>query len=189
MKNFYITIIGAFIILFIVVLYGVFNNTWDFSINIIDFLMLITTIIISIVVLYLTKALNNKDVVRSMIIDDIKELIGLFEQNSRIFLEFRNGQISLDETKDKIRLIFHKSDLIIDCIKKELKESFPGFFKKTGTDFTEITTTYYKWVTGGKLFDNNFNIDSDFIAGHENSLHNTISSLKLVIHKFVRYIW
>ena len=93
-------------------------------------------------------------------------------------------------------MLFHKSDLLIDCIKNELEESFPGFLEKENKKenkkeeknyIAKLTTPYYNWVTGGKLYEENFRIDSEFIKDHENCLRKTTSSLKLVIHEFVRY--
>ena len=165
------------------------NGEWDFSINIIDLLMLIATIVLSIVVLYLAKALNKKDIVRDIIINDIKELSSLYEQNSSLFLELQNGKTNLDDTREKVMMVFHKSDLVIDSIREELNESFPKFCEKTKINLVEITTPYYKWVTGGSFLDDkNFQINSEFIKNHQTSLYNTTSSLKLIIHKLIRYI-
>ena len=87
-------------------------------------------------------------------------------------------------------MIFHKADLIIDCINREIEESFPDFFNKTkGVNLLELTTTYYKWVTGGEFFDKKkFQATTEFLKSHETSLFNMTSSIKLIIHKLIKFI-
>ena len=152
--------------------------------------MLVATIVLSIVVIYLTKALNKKDIVRDLVVTDLKELSVLYEHNSEIFSKLQKGEIQLEVARKEVRMIFHKADLIIDCINKEIKESFPKFLEKTkGVNLLELTTTYYKWVTGGEFFDEKrFQVTTEFLKSHETSLYNTTSSIKLIIHKLVKFI-
>ena len=180
--------IGGMVLVLISLLFV--KGLWDFKINIVDMLMLIVTIALSIGVLYLSKAINKKDIVRDLIVTDLEKLIELYEQNSVLFDEIQDKTIEIDTARKEVRLIFHKADLIIDCINKELGESFPLFLKKVNdADLLKITTTYYKWVTGGELFEKqDFQITTDFLKKHETSLYNTISSIKLIVHKLVRFI-
>lgn len=168
------------------------EGIWDFNVNIIDFLMLIATIVLSILVLYLARDLNKKDIakdiIRDSIINDVRELISLYKQNSTLFLELKKSQNKLEETRERIIMIFDKADLEIDSIKRELNEYFPGFWDKAGNNIVEITTPYYKWVTGEKLYDKNFNINREFIKEHETILNNTTSSLKLIIRNLIRCV-
>ena len=166
------------------------KGVWDFRVNIIDLLMLVATIVLSIAVIYLTKALNKKDIVRDLVVTDLKELSVLYEHNSEIFTKLQKGQIQLEAARKEVRMIFHKADLIIDCINKEIKETFPKFLDKgKGVNLLELTTTYYKWVTGGEFFDEKkFQVTTEFLKSHETSLYNTTSSIKLIIHKLIKYI-
>ena len=152
--------------------------------------MLVATIVLSITVIYLTKALNKKDIVRDLVVTDLKELSILYEHNSEIFSKLQKGEIQLEVARKEVRMIFHKADLIIDCINKEIKESFPKFLEKTkGVNLIELTTTYYKWVTGGEFFDEEkFQVTTEFLKSHETSLYNTTSSIKLIIHKLIKFI-
>ncbi len=152
--------------------------------------MLVATIVLSIAVIYLTKALNKKDIVRDLVVTDLKELSVLYEHNSEIFSKLQKGEIQLEAARKEVRMIFHKADLIIDCINKEIKESFPKFLEKTkGVNLLELTTTYYKWVTGGEFFDEKkFQVTTEFLKSHETSLYNTTSSIKLIIHKLIKFI-
>lgn len=185
-----ISFVAGIFVSFLAILYV--DGIWDFNVNIIDFLMLIATIVLSILVLYLARDLNKKDIakdiIRDLIINDMRELISLYEQNSMLFLDLKKNQINLEDARDKIRMIFHKADLEIDSIKHELNEHFQGFWDKAGNNIVEITTPYYKWVTGGKLYDIDFNINREFIEKHETILHNTTSSLKLIIRNLIRCV-
>lgn len=176
-------IITAFVILFV-------KGEWDFGINIIDLLMLIATIVLSVGVLYLTKSLDKKDIVRDLIAADLQSLIDLYKHNSDIFIKLQNGEIDLDTARKEVRMVFHKADLIIDCINEEVKESFPEFLKKVDdVDLLKLTSKYYKWVTGGDFFeDEKFKVLTEFVKNHETYLYNTLSSIKLITHKLVRFM-
>lgn len=178
---------GCFVSAIVILL---IQGIWNFNVNIVDLLMLIATIVLSITVIYLTKALNKKDIVRDLVVTDLKELSVLYEHNSEIFSKLQKGEIQLEVARKEVRMIFHKADLIIDCINKEIKESFPKFLEKTkGVNLIELTTTYYKWVTGGEFFDEKkFQITTEFLKSHETSLYNTTSSIKLIIHKLIKFI-
>lgn len=178
---------GCFVSAMVILL---IQGIWDFNVNIVDLLMLVATIVLSIAVIYLTKALNKKDIVRDLVVTDLKELSVLYEHNSEIFSKLQKGEIQLEAARKEVRMIFHKADLIIDCINKEIKESFPKFLEIIkGVNLLELTTTYYKWVTGGEFFDEKkFQVTTEFLKSHETSLYNTTSSIKLIIHKLIKFI-
>ena len=56
--------------------YGHFN----YEINVIDLLMLIATIALSIIVLYLSKRLENKDIIRDITISDLNDLCDIYKK-------------------------------------------------------------------------------------------------------------
>ena len=48
---------------------------------------------------------------------------------------------------------------------------------------------YYKWVTGGDFIEEKkFVVTTAFLKEHETSLYNTTSSIKLIIHKLIKFI-
>lgn len=161
---------------------------WDYTINIIDFSTLLATIGLSVAVVFLTKSLDKKDVVRDMLVQDLKELCDVYSANSDIIKKLSSGDISIDTARDEIKMVFHKGDLVIDCIREELKESFPKFKKENDVNLIELTTTYYKWLTDGDLMKNDFQITLDYQKEHETILRNTIKPIKLVIHKLVKVV-
>lgn len=98
--------------------------------------------------------------------------------------------ITLESARKEILMVFHKADLIIDCINNEIKESFPKFLENSkDTNLVDLTTKYYKWVTGGDFFEEKmFAVTTEFIKNHETILYNTTSSIKLITHKLIKFI-
>lgn len=82
---------GCFVSAMVILL---MQGIWDFKVNIVDLLMLVATIVLSIAVIYLTKALNKKDIVRDLVVTDLKELSVLYEHNSEIFSKLQKGDTS-----------------------------------------------------------------------------------------------
>lgn len=161
---------------------------WDFQINIVEFVSALSTIILSIVVVFLTKSLDKKDVIRDYIVRDFDELCSLYQTNSDIIAKMTVEGADMIALKDEIRMVFHKGDLVIDCIKQEINESFPKFKNSNDVNLVEITTPYYKWLTDESMMKKDFRVDIDFQKMHETKLRNTISNLRIVTHKLVKSI-
>lgn len=159
---------------------------WDFSMNIIDLLTLIATIALSIAIVYLTKILDHKDLIRNMLIEDFDELCNVYRSNSEIIQRLNSGEIDIETAREEIKMTFHKGDLLIDCLRKEINESFPNFKKSNDVNLIELTSKYYKWLTDGDLMKNNFQVTLEFQKGHETILRNTLTTIKLVSHKLVK---
>lgn len=158
----------------------------DFKVNIVDLLTLAITATISISVIYLSKMLDKKDVVRNII---VKEVDCLYDHYAKItdYLESVNGD-NIKEVRQAIMMQFFKSDLIIDRINIELKSYFPKYYKSNRLKLNDITTPYYKWLTGGTLMENDFQLTSEFTRIHATELNKVLSSLKLLIHEIIRSI-
>lgn len=162
---------------------------FDFSINIIDFLMLIVTIVLSIAIIYLSKAIEKEDVVRDILVADINELCTIYFQNTQVLINLQNKQIDIATARAEIMLQFNKIDLIIDCIKEEFSQSFPKFMIDENINLVEITTPYYKWLTGeSSLFEKDITIDQKFLKEHETNMRKTTTALKLIVHKLVKRV-
>lgn len=161
------------------------NWEWNFSLNVVDFAMLLATIILSIVVVFLTKRLENKDIIRNIIIEDLNILCDLYQQNSGILTLLSDEKIAIESARDKINMQFFKADLQIDRINKELAASFASYYKNNKMQLEQITSSYFKWLTGGSFMESRFSISSSFIKEHEIQLNNTVSDIKVVVHKLV----
>jgi hypothetical protein len=163
--------------------YGHFN----YEINVIDLLMLIATIALSIIVLYLSKRLENKDIIRDITISDLNDLCDIYKNNSELFDEFDTKSLAQEQLQKKIILNFHKADLLIDRIDSQFKESFPKMLNNhSESRLVTITSPYWKWVTGGELMEKNFKITPTYIKGHETQLSKVVGELKLTIHQLVK---
>lgn len=173
--------ISAIVILFV-------NAQWDFSLNILDLLMLFITGGLSVVIVYLTKSLDKKTIISDFIVDDFNELCKLYHSNSEIISKLGKNDIDLKMARDEIRMVFHQADLVIDCIRKEVNESMPSFQKYNNDNLVEMTSNYYKWLTDGDIMnDPTFQISVNFQKEHETKVRQTLTALKIFMHKIVKY--
>lgn len=162
---------------------------WDNIINIIDFATLLATIGLSVAVVYLSKSLDKKDIIRDLVANDIEELCSIYQSNSVTIEKLDTKTLNLQEARDEVNMNFHKGDLVIDLITEEIKESFPKFNKKNEDILLRLTTGYYKWLTGGDFMTKkNFTVNLNFQKEHETVLRNTIKSLKLLKHQLVKSV-
>ena len=86
----------------------------------------------------------------------------------------------------EIRLMFHRSELVIDRINRELEESFTLYYKTNKNLILVITSPYYKWLTGENIYCDDFAITEEFMKEHETRLYKVISDLRVSVHKFVK---
>lgn len=153
-----------------------------YSINIVELCSFLATIAVAIVVVYLTKSLEKRDIARDMIAKDLLELCSTYESNVRILEKLENGELSLEAARSEINMTFHRGDIITDMISKELNESFPNFKH----DILNIATPYWKWLTGNDLQKSDFRINASFQKEHETTLRKTITDIRLVIHQLIK---
>lgn len=156
----------------------------DTTIGLIDSLNLIATVLIAIVIPFsVQKWVDNKKIIRDIIVKDIVSLIDLYFGNTDILESFRDGTIDLETARSKVRKTFHKGDTIIDGLNEQLISAH----LKEKVDLKSITEPYFKYLTNGNLFGSqDFVCDNDFISKHEIELRKTTTQLKLSIHKVVR---
>ncbi len=157
-----------------------------YQINIIDLLMLIATIFLAVAVVYLTRSLEKKDTARDLVTKDLLELCDTLNSNQGILSELSKHNMTLDDAKAEIRMVFHRSDLLTDMVNNEIKESFPKFLT-TDKEIENITTPYWKWLTDGDMQEANFAISQQFMRAHETQLKQTVAKIRLVIHRLVKH--
>jgi len=167
------------------------NIKWDFSVNIIDLLMLIATIVLSIYVIFLTKRLEKNDIVRDIVIRDIEKLCEIYQQNTTYLkeLEHDTSEEKKSDIRKQINLVNHHADMQIDKINQELQISFPKFFKKIGEKgIMVLTMDYIKWLTGGELMESkNFIATTNFLKEHDTKLYDMTSKIHLLIPKLIKH--
>lgn len=174
-----------------ILIYFFDDFSFVFEINIIDFLSLLATITLSIVVVYLAKSLDKKDIARNIVVEDLNKLCDIYSENRNILgkLQSKNKNYSLTQARQAINLNFHRADLLIDRINKELEVSFSSFYKKLpAKELSNQTLDYWKWVTDGPFMIGNFTISSAYIKDHETNLCIVHSNINLLIHKLIKSI-
>lgn len=157
-----------------------------YQINIIDLLMLIATVFLAVAVVYLTRSLEKKDTARDLVTADLLELCDTLNCNQNTLNKLSNQQISLNDAKAEIRMVFHRGDLLTDMVNSEIKESFPKFLK-TDKELENTITPYWKWLTDGDMQEANFAISPQFIRAHETQLRKTVANIRLMIHRLVKH--
>jgi hypothetical protein len=170
-----LSLLGAIILMII-------KGSLYYNINIVELCSFLATIALAIVVVYLTKSLEKRDIARDMIAKDLLELCSTYESNVYILEKLEKGELGLDAARSEINMTFHRGDVITDMIFEELKESFPHF----NHDIRNIATPYWKWLTGNDLQKDNFQISVSFQKQHETNLRKTITDIRIIIHKLIK---
>lgn len=158
------------------------KGTLCYSINVVELCSFLATIALAIVVVFLTKSLEKREIARDMIAKDLLELCSTYESNVHILEKLEKGKLDLDAARSEINMTFHRGDIITDMISKELQESFPNF----NHNICNIATSYWKWLTGNDLQESNFQINASFQKEHETTLRKTITDIRIVIHQLIK---
>lgn len=153
------------------------------QLNLVEFATLLMTIIIAFgIPIYIQTHVDNKKVIKEIIVKDIEALIEIYYDNMSILMQLKQGALKLEDAQQKIRFVFHRGDLIVDGLTKQLN----GIgISKDEILVTEITEAYYKYLTDGSLYDSKFVIKNDFIHSHEVQLKKVTTALKMVIQKVI----
>lgn len=158
------------------------KGTLCYSVNVIELCSFLATIALAIVVVFLTKSLEKREIARDMIAKDLLELCSTYESNVQTLEKLEKGELNLDAARSEINMTFHRGDIITDMISEELKESFPNF----NHDICNIATSYWKWLTGNDLQKSDFQINASFQKEHETKLRKTITDIRIVIHQLIK---
>ncbi len=167
--------------------FAIYDGCLDYNINIIDALMLVITTALTVSVVYLGNSLNKKNTACDIIVKDLMELCEVYSKNILIIEKLNKQEISLEDAKTDIRMTFHRGDVIIEMITKEIQESFPNFLKDNN-EIQNLPTTYWKWLTDGDMQDANFKISQSFLKAHETEYRKTVSNIRLIIHRLIKNI-
>lgn len=135
------------------------------QLNLVEVANLVMTLLLAVgIPLYIQNQIDNKKIIKDLIIEDIRRLIDNYCDNTTVLMQLQQNSILLSVAQEKIRFVFHRGDLIVDGITAQLG----GIqISKDKILITEITQPYYRYLTNGNLYENSFVIDKDFIQAHE----------------------
>ena len=102
------------------------KGTLCYSINVVELCSFLATIALAIVVVFLTKSLEKREIARDMIAKDLLELCSTYESNVHILEKLEKGKLDLDAARSEINMTFHRGDIITDMISKELLQVIPS---------------------------------------------------------------
>lgn len=153
------------------------------QLNLVEAANLVMTLLLAVgIPLYIQNQIDNKKIIKDLIIEDIRRLIDNYCDNTTVLMQLQQNSILLSVAQEKIRFVFHRGDLIVDGITAQLG----GIqISKDKILITEITQPYYRYLTNGNLYENSFVIDKDFIQAHEVELQKVTRELKMVIQKLI----
>lgn len=158
------------------------NSNIDWSFRIVDIITIIATCIVSIIVIYITKSLDNNDVARQFIIDDLNRLCEIYRNIGEIIdnlhSQSSNPEIIKinDEAKKRIQLLFGDGDLLIDQINEEIKVVYN---RLDDGCLRNISENYHKFITDGDLWSqSDYAVSLNFIKDNNDNLNKTIAQIK-----------
>ena len=123
-----------------------------------------------------------------MIIDEVKELIHLVEQNHKIIADlYSKGTVIENHHRDTVRNNFYDTELKIDSLQSQLEVSYPSK-KQTSKEIFDQYLKYKQFLTDGKFMLSSYlNVDYDFYRDEKNSFAEFQKILITHIHKIHKF--
>ncbi len=166
---------------------GVFEI--DNKINTLDFISLLITICIALFVPFLIKkVIDDNRGIKSLLIDEVKELICLVEENHKIISELYSQSTTIEgEHRDAVRENFFDAELKLDSIRSQLEISYSS--KK---DFSEKifdhSIKYKQFLTDSKFMMSSYTqVDYDFYREEKNAFAGFQKALMSQIHEIHKF--
>ncbi|MDQ5957061.1 MAG: hypothetical protein QG614_32 [Patescibacteria group bacterium] len=166
---------------------GVFKI--DNSINTLDFISLLVTICIAIFVPFLIKkAIDDNRGIKSLLIEEVKNLICLVEENHKIISNlYSQGTTIENKHRDNVRENFFDAELKLDSIRSQLEISYPlkdDFSKK----IFDHAIKYKQFLTDSKFMMSSYTqVDYDFYREEKNAFATFQKSLVTQIHEIHKF--
>lgn len=159
------------------------------KINTLDFISLLITICIALFVPFLIKkAIDDNRGIKSLLIDEVKELICLVEENHKIISGlYSQSTIIENKHRDTVRENFFDAELKLDSIRSQLEISYPS--KK---DFSEKifsnSIKYKQFLTDSKFMMSSYTqVDHDFYREEKNAFAAFQKALMSQIHEIHKF--
>lgn len=161
----------------------------DNKINTLDFISLLITICIALFVPFLIKkAIDDNRGIKSLLIDEVKELICLVEENHKIISGLYSQSTTIENKhRDAVRENFFDAELKLDSIRSQLEISYSS--KK---DFSEKvfnhSIKYKQFLTDSKFMMSSYTqVDYDFYREEKNAFAGFQKALMSQIHEIHKF--
>ena len=192
-NNFYIILLIIADLLLVIINFQLAGNLGVFiidnTINTLSFISLLVTIVIAIFVPFLIKkVIDDNRGIKALIIDEVKELIHLVEQNHKIIADlYSKGTVIENHHRDTVRNNFYDTELKIDSLQSQLEVSYPSK-KQTSKEIFDQYLKYKQFLTDGKFMLSSYvNVDYDFYRDEKNSFAEFQKILITHIHKIHKF--
>ncbi len=163
--------------------------TIDNTINTLDFISLLVTISIACFVPFLIKkAIDDNRGIKSLLIDEVKDLICLVEENHKIISDlYSEGTAVENKHRDAVRENFFDAELKLDSIQSQLEISYPS--KKTfSKQIFDHSIKYKQFLTDSKFMMSSYTqVDYDFYREEKNAFAGFQKALMSQIHEIHKF--
>ncbi|USN95021.1 MAG: hypothetical protein H6791_01150 [Candidatus Nomurabacteria bacterium] len=163
--------------------------TIDNTINTLDFISLLVTISIACFVPFLIKkAIDDNRGIKSLLIEEVKDLICLIEKNHKIISElFSQGTAVENKHRDAVIYNFFDAELKLDSIRSQLEISYSskkGFSQK----IFDHSIKYKQFLTDSKFMISSYTqVDFDFYREETNAFAGFQKALMSQIHEIHKF--
>lgn len=161
----------------------------DNTINTLSFISLLVTICMAIFVPFLIKkAIDDNRGIKSLLIDELKNLISLVEENHKVISNLYSQGATIESGhRDNMIENFFDAELKIDSIRSQLEISYP-FKKDFSKKVFDHTIKYKQFLTDSKFMISSYTqIDHDFYRGEKNAFAVFQKSLITQIHEIHKF--
>ncbi|MCK5096378.1 MAG: hypothetical protein KAR24_03425 [Candidatus Pacebacteria bacterium] len=163
--------------------------TIDNTINTLSFISLLVTICIAIFVPFLIKkAISDNRGIKSLLIDELKELICLVEKNHKIVTDLYSvGATIENQHRDLVRENFFDAELKVDSLRSQLEISYPKK-KNFAKQIFDHAIKYKQFLTDSKFMLSSYTtVDYDLYREEKNSFAEFQKSLVTCVHEIHKF--
>lgn len=163
--------------------------TIDKSINILDLLSVLVTIVIAFSVPFLVKkAIDDNRGIKSLLIDEFMDLIEIAKKNHSLVSDlFSKNQKITSEHRDKVLENFFDIELKLDSLDGQFSISYPSKADVLN-DAQQSYFEYKRFLTDGKFMRSKCeNVDYDFYRDAKNAFAKFQKDIMQKIHEIHRF--
>ena len=161
----------------------------DNTINTLDFISLLVTIAIACFVPFLLKkAIDDNRGIKSLLIEEVEDLISLVEENHKIISDLYSQETIVENKhREAVRDNFFDAELKVDSIRSQLEISYQSK-KDFSQKIFDHVIKYKQFLTDGKFVMSSYTkVDYDFYREEKNAFAGFQKALMSQIHDIHKF--
>lgn len=161
----------------------------DAKIGILDVASLLVTITIAVMIPFLLdKFIEDKKGIKSLLIEELKELIAIVENAKSIISEAHSAGVLTPEDKDKILNLFHEAEIKAGSFEQQVEIGFKHKYSEIKKSVDDLLFDYKDFLTGGELMNSGFiKVENSFLRQNNTEYSTLETGLKVLIQKIYRF--